>query len=121
MMRGRARRVLASALLAGMLIAPLLVSAPSTSAEEETPEVLAPGEGREETFYYCIACHNTALIRRSGFTRQQWDELMDWMTERHGMNPLEGELRETIVNYLAQAYPPRRQRGPAFVNPFAGN
>lgn len=105
----------AAALLAG----PLLLSAPVISAEEETPEVLAPGEGREETFYYCIACHNTALIRRSGFTRQQWDELMDWMTEKHGMNPLEGELRETIVNYLAEAYPPRRQRPPAFANPFA--
>lgn len=105
----------AAALLAG----PLLLSAPVISAEEETPEVLAPGEGREETFYYCIACHNTALIRRSGFTRQQWDELMDWMSEKHGMNPLEGELRETIVNYLAEAYPPRRQRPPAFTNPFA--
>ncbi|MFN6999854.1 MAG: hypothetical protein ACK4ST_07460 [Elioraea tepidiphila] len=105
----------AAALLAG----PLLLSAPVIAAEEETPEVLAPGEGREETFYYCIACHNTALIRRSGFTRQQWDELMDWMTEKHGMNPLEGELRETIVNYLAEAYPPRRQRPPAFANPFA--
>lgn len=105
----------AAALLAG----PLLLSAPVISAEEETPEVLAPGEGREETFYYCTACHNTALIRRSGFTRQQWDELMDWMSDRHGMNPLEGELRETIVNYLAEAYPPRRQRPPAFANPFA--
>jgi hypothetical protein len=106
---------LAAALLAG----PLLLSAPVSSAEEETPEVLAPGEGREETFYYCIACHGTAVIRRSGFTRQQWDELMDWMTDRHGMNPLEGELRETIVNYLAEAYPPRRQRGVPFINPFA--
>jgi mono/diheme cytochrome c family protein len=105
----------AAALIAG----PLAVAATATAADEETPEILAPGEGREETFYYCIACHNTALIRRSGFTRQQWDELMDWMSEKHGMNPLEGELRETIVNYLAEAYPPRRQRPPAFANPFA--
>jgi len=99
----------------------LVLSAPASSSYDETPEVLAEGEGREETFYLCTPCHNTALIRRSGLTRQQWDELMDWMTERHGMNPLEGELRETIVNYLAQAYPPRRQRGPALVNPFATN
>lgn len=120
MRRGTVKGLFA-AIAAGLLAVPLLSTAPSISAEEETPEVLAPGEGRDETFYYCIACHNTALIRRSGFTRQQWDELMDWMTERHGMNPLEGELRETIVNYLAQAYPPRRQRGPAFTNPFASN
>lgn len=112
-------RRLGAAVAAALVAIPLLAATPATEAEEETPEVLAPGEGREETFYYCIACHGTAVIRRSGFTRQQWDELMDWMTEKHGMNPLEGDLRETIVNYLATAYPPRRQRGPAFVNPFA--
>lgn len=109
--------LLATALLAG----PFLLDTPAPASHDETPEVLAEGEGRDETFYLCTACHNTALIRRSGFTRQQWDDLMTWMTERHGMNPLEGELRETIVNYLAQAYPPRRQRPPAFANPFATN
>ena len=72
--------------------------------EEET--VLAEGEGRSETFGYCTACHNTALIRRSRFTRPQWDGLMDWMTERHGMNPLEGEFRDIIVDYLARHYGP---------------
>jgi hypothetical protein len=76
------------------------------STEEET--VLPDGEGRSETFGYCTACHNTALIRRSGLTRQQWDGLMDWMSERHGMTPLEGELRETIVGYLATHFAPRQ-------------
>jgi cytochrome c5 len=83
--------------------------------EEET--VLAEGPGRSETFGTCTACHNTALIRRSAFDRDRWDELMDWMTEKHGMNPLEGELRETIVDYLAAQYGPR-QRGPRGGNPF---
>lgn len=72
---------------------------------EETPEVLPPGEGREEVFYACTACHSTAVIRRSRLSRQQWDELMDWMTEKHGMNPLEGEERRVIVDYLARAFP----------------
>lgn len=83
--------------------------------EEES--VLAEGPGRSETFGYCTACHNTALIRRSAFDRDRWDELMDWMTEKHGMNPLEGELRQTIVDYLAAQYGPR-QRGPRGGNPF---
>jgi hypothetical protein len=72
--------------------------------EEET--ILPDGEGRSETFAYCTVCHNTALIRRSRFSRQQWDGLMDWMAERHGMNPLEGEFRDTIVDYLAQHFGP---------------
>jgi hypothetical protein len=87
----------------------------SQRQEEET--VLAEGEGRSETFGYCTACHNTALIRRSAFDRATWDELMDWMSEKHGMTPLEGELRQTIVDYLAAHYGPRT-RGPRGGNPF---
>jgi hypothetical protein len=85
--------------------------------EEET--ILPDGEGRSETFGYCTACHDTALIRRSRLSREQWDGLMDWMTEKHGMNPLEGEFRDTIVNYLAthfgSAQAPSRGRNP-FLN-----
>ena len=83
--------------------------------EEET--VLAEGEGRSEVFGYCTACHNTALIRRSAFTRDRWDELMDWMAEKHGMNPLEGEFRTIIVDYLGRHYGPRA-RSPRGGNPF---
>lgn len=84
----------------------------------ETPEALPEGHGREDTFYRCTACHSTAVIRRSRLSRDRWDELMDWMTERHGMPPLEGDERRLIVGYLASAFPPQeqRRRGPA--NPF---
>jgi hypothetical protein len=85
--------------------------------QQEEENVLAEGEGRSEVFGYCTACHNTALIRRSAFTRERWDELMDWMTEKHGMNALEGEFRDTIVDYLARHYGPRT-RGPRGGNPF---
>lgn len=84
----------------------------------ETPEALPEGHGREDTFYRCTACHSTALIRRSRLSRDRWDELMDWMTERHGMPTLEGDERRLIVDYLAGAFPPheQRRRGPG--NPF---
>jgi hypothetical protein len=98
--------------------APRQAEATADVAEQQEEEtVLAEGEGRSEVFGYCTACHNTALIRRSAFTRERWDELMDWMTEKHGMNPLEGEFRDTIVDYLAQHYGPRA-RGPRGGNPF---
>ncbi len=92
-------------------------AAAAVAARTEEETVLADAPGRAETFGYCTACHNTALIRRSAFTRDRWDELMDWMTEKHGMTPLEGPLRETIVDYLAGQYGPR-QRGPRGGNPF---
>jgi hypothetical protein len=94
------------------------VEAAAAMAEQQEEEtVLAEGEGRSEVFGYCTACHNTALIRRSAFTRDRWDELMDWMAEKHSMNPLEGEFRDTIVDYLARHYGPRA-RGPRGGNPF---
>jgi hypothetical protein len=85
---------------------------------EETPEILPEGEGREDTFYRCTACHGTAVIRRSRLSRERWDELMDWMTERQGMPPLEGEERRLIVDYLAGAFPPQQQRRRGGTNPF---
>ena len=84
----------------------------------ETPEALPEGNGREDTFYRCTACHSTAVIRRSRLSRERWDELMDWMTERHGMPPLEGDERQVIVGYLAGAFPPQEQRRRGLANPF---
>ncbi|MFH5923671.1 hypothetical protein [Roseomonas xinghualingensis] len=82
----------------------------------ETEDILPVGHGREEVFARCTACHSTAIIRRSGFSRERWDELMDWMTEKQGMAPLEGEVRTLVVDYLAEHFPPRRN--PRNANPF---
>jgi hypothetical protein len=87
------------------------VSPASTAwGEAETPEALPPGEGRDDTFYACTACHGTAVIRRAGLTRARWDELLDWMVEKQGMTSLEPDLRRVILDYLATAFPPRRGR-----------
>jgi hypothetical protein len=68
-------------------------------------------------FHACTACHGTTVIRRSRLSRERWDELMDWMTEKHGMAPLEGAFRSLVVDYLARAFPPAAgpRRG---ANPF---
>lgn len=103
-MRGTPRTVLLGVALLVGAVAPAVAQ---PAAEGETEEVLPTGEGRAETFGYCVACHSSAIIRRSGFSRERWDGLMDWMSEKHGMAPLEGELRARIVDYLAAAFPPR--------------
>jgi hypothetical protein len=119
------RSVAAAALLlclgGGSLPPPGLAQAPvEVEGAIEEIDVLPEGKGREETFYACTACHNTRLIRRSGFTRQQWDDLMDWMVNQQNMQPLEPDARTIIVDYLAEHFPPRRTR-PGFTNPFLGN
>ncbi|WP_374447746.1 hypothetical protein [Stella sp.] len=82
----------------------------------DVPENLPEGPDREEVFWYCTACHSSELVRRQGLSRERWDDLLTWMTDRHGMAPLEGSDRERFLDYLSQALPPRPARG--FVNPF---
>lgn len=115
-------RALAHAILlgGGLALAPQGVA--QTSLEQATqavedPSVLPAGEGQEEVFFACTACHSTAIIRRSRFTYERWDELMTWMTEVHGMNELEGEERRLIVTYLARHFGPAQVR-PGARNPF---
>jgi hypothetical protein len=93
--------LLALALTGGVALA-------QTAPEPEEPSILPAGDGQEETFYACTACHSTSIIRRSAFNREQWDGLMDWMVEKQGMNPLEPAERRQIVDYLAQHFGPRR-------------
>ncbi len=85
---------------------------------DESPEVLPDLPYREEVFNRCTACHSTAIVRRTRLDRARWDDLMDWMTEKHGMPALEGEERTRIVDYLAAAFPPAAGRARA-ANPFA--
>lgn len=94
---------------------------PRANPEHEDPSALPAGEAQEITFYTCTACHSTALIRRSGLSRQAWDEMMDWMVVRQGMTPLDPDRRVQIVDYLAENFPPRRRQPGGRVNPFATN
>lgn len=99
-------------------VAPVPAAPPAQTARvtDETPEALPDGKGRDETFYLCTACHGTAIIRQQGMPRQRWDETFDWMIEKHRMPDPGAADRSLIVDYLAQAFPPRQQRGRA--NPF---
>lgn len=103
-----ARRLLAAALLA----CPLSTAA----AAFEKPEDLPPGNGREEVFYWCSACHSFNLVSRQGMSRALWDDTLTFMVERHGMAEPTQEERALILDYLASVYPQTKKRG--WQNPF---
>lgn len=86
---------------------------------EERQEDYPPGAGRETTFYACIACHGFKIVAQQGQSRQQWDDTLNWMTQKHGMPPIDGEMRTTVLDYLATAFPPRTAPG-GWQNPFIG-
>lgn len=85
---------------------------------DESPEDLPAGHGREETFYACTACHGFKIVAQQGLTRAGWDDSLSWMTTKHGMNPIEGDDRKLILDYLEKNYPPRQKPGRGSPNPF---
>jgi mono/diheme cytochrome c family protein len=111
------RRVLFA--LAAALIAASPAAAETFTPSDERQEDYPDAPGREQTFYACIACHGFKLVAQQGQTRQQWDDTLNWMTEKHRMPPIDGDLRKTVLDYLAAAFPPRASPG-GWKNPFSG-
>ncbi|MGL4289918.1 MAG: hypothetical protein ACRCVA_26435 [Phreatobacter sp.] len=92
---------------------------PNFQPQAETPESWPAGEGRDETFYMCTACHATGLITRIGQTREQWNGVIDLMVSKHGMPAPEAKDREVFLNYLSAAFPLRAPaQGGGWRNPF---
>jgi hypothetical protein len=86
---------------------------------EEAPEQYAAGPNRDDTFYFCTACHGFKIVAQQGMSRERWNETFDVMTKRHGMVDVQGEQREQMLDYLASAFPERRTPG-GWKNPFEG-
>jgi mono/diheme cytochrome c family protein len=114
------RRLSAWTVLAGMLLITPAVAQATFTPREESPEEFTAGKGRDETFYACTACHGFRLVAQQGLTRAQWEDSIALMVRRHNMPPLDDKHRETVLNYLEAAYPPRAPAGRGgWVNPFA--
>lgn len=80
--------------------APALPGAAPAPAGNPDLGNLPDGPGAEDTYYQCVACHSTAIIRQQRLTDARWDYLWDWMVEKQGMTPAEPEVREAILTYL---------------------
>jgi hypothetical protein len=101
--------------LALVLAVALALAGAAAWAQEESPDDLPQGKGRDEAFYGCTACHGFALVRQQGLSRERWDETIDYMSTRHNMPELDPADRVLILDYLAANFPPRQRGRP---NPF---
>jgi hypothetical protein len=97
-----------------------LAQTPQFAPRDENPEDYPAGAGRDDTFYACTACHGFKLVAQQGMTRRQWEDSLQWMTDRHGMSPLPAKDQKTVLDYLEATFPPRQpaNRG-GWQNPFA--
>ncbi len=83
--------------------------APLAATPDSAPPEAAPNPefgdlpdtvGAEETYYQCVACHSTAIIRQQHLTDARWDYLWTWMVEDQGMYEPDEETKNTIMTYL---------------------
>ena len=112
-------RVLAASVM--IMVVPMLESRAQPKGEQppqEQPEQYPDGPNREDTFYFCTACHGFKIVAQQGMSRMRWNETFDFMVRRHNMPDVQGEERERMLDYLAGAFPERRQPG-GWKNPFA--
>ena len=91
--------------------------AQSVKVQDDRPENYPDGPQRESTFYFCTACHSFKLVAQQGMTREQWDDTLSWMQQKHGLPSTDGKDRNNLLDYLSTAFPQRQKSG--WQNPFS--
>ena len=81
-------------------------------SEPPGPGVLVAGEGAEETYAYCTACHSERIVVQQGLTREGWEEVLESMVEEQGMAPIEEPDHDRVLGYLSTHYGPDRPNFP---------
>ena len=103
------RTVMAAALL--LVVCAAAPAVPGTPEPDEFGLMVA-APGASETFYACTPCHSERIVVQQGLTREQWDEVLDLMVEEHEMEPITGDARMVILDYLGEHYGPDRPNFP---------
>jgi len=85
---------------------------------DESPEDYPEGAGRDETFYGCTACHGFKIVAQQGQSRRQWEDTLDFMTQKHNMPEIAGDDRKLILDYLEATFPQKAPVARGWQNPF---
>lgn len=88
----------------------LLALAQAPRAAEETDRVtgLATEGDWQLVQANCTECHSALLITQNAGSRGIWQIRIATMQETHGMDELDAEVEERILNYLAEHYGQRQ-------------
>jgi len=65
---------------------------------------LPEGEGREEVFFTCVACHSMGTIMQQRLSRRWWEITMERMITEMGMPEPGQEGRDLILDYLEEHF-----------------
>jgi virginiamycin B lyase len=103
------KTTLPGALVVGRVVAVLTVPAPGQRGRGlgERPE----GPGREIVSTTCAGCHNPGLVAgAAGYNEEGWRGLVTTMVD------LPDAQEDTVVQYLAEHFPPQPGRAPTLVD-----
>ena len=87
--------------------------APLIQTEQADLGLLVAAEGATLTHTYCTVCHSERIIAQQGLTREDWLEVLEYMVEEHGMNPIHAPDLDLVVDYLSAHYGPDRPNFPS--------
>ena len=90
--------------LALALAGQLATASRGLASQEDEWDGLPAGEGREEVYGLCGACHSLMIVKQQGLDRAAWEESLVWMVEEQGMPELDEETLDRVLDYLAQNY-----------------
>ncbi|MEO1199957.1 MAG: aldehyde dehydrogenase [Pseudomonadota bacterium] len=96
--------------VAGALAAPVLAAGGALASNVEIFGANWPDTPvAEQVGYYCIACHSLEIIKQQGLDKETWDDVIVWMEEDMGMNPLDDETQDQFTTFLADYFGPDRK------------
>lgn len=70
--------------------------------------IIAPGW--ENVRAHCGGCHSHALVTQQRADRQTWLDMIRWMQASQNLWQFQADTETQILDYLAENYPPRRNR-----------
>ncbi len=71
---------------------------------------LTEDKGRDEVEAYCGTCHSLRLVIQQGLSREQWRELLIWMTEEQEMDKIPDDDEKLVLDYLAKHFSVEQHR-----------
>lgn len=95
--------------LTGLVLAlALLTQAPRAAEETDRVTGLALDGDWQLVQANCTECHSALLITQNSGSRGVWQIRIATMRNTHGMEELDAEVEERILNYLAEHYGQRQ-------------
>lgn len=86
-------------------------------AEIDTVTGLKIGAGWELVRANCGGCHSHKLVTSQRADRQTWGDIIHWMQSTQNLWQFDADTERSILDYLAENYPPQAARRRAPIRP----